>query len=448
MAIKEIFSGYGNYKMNKLISDILSIFKITNQKCINTLLLYIAVVFLIFITCSILKIIIYSLTEMLEKALGSLTRKILKGDTKIIEYSVGTVWLIKFNADINYYLKWLNYTVFKTYTVVTYSNNTRSVAEIVKSFSLQNILQCFVSFVKYIFCIKTTHIIIAGTVIYLSYKKEIEELWSKILSILTSISMLGIKDILDICELIIIIFTAFFIILDFRHKINGYTTIREDRFKELILMEEKVLHLMQRMSYGLESNIDTLVQTKNLILTDGATALLSGKECSISGGHLKIYDSNFSNHFNRESESIINQFADMDEEFNELNQLNEEFKKSSLYHSNIYLIDHQAMLTELLNFWNLGENRNHDFKRMLFLCRGSRKEWFENWFIKQADENNKNHFNFGIDDIEKQIISASDILDSELQEAFEYELTLERYRKKIFKRIKGINSFSKYSFMK
>ena len=132
---------------------------------------------------------------------------------------------------------------------------------------------------------------------------------------------------------------------------------------------------------------------------------------------------------------------EMGEEFNKLTELDEEFKQSSLSYSNIFMIDHQAMLTKLVYF--LGCD-NLEYKKMKFFCKSSMENWFKNRFIKPITVGCEEEY-YAEERAKKVILDASAALDFELMNAFELEVHLKRYERKMIKRIKKINNFSRFN---
>lgn len=78
-----------------------------------------------------------------------------------------------------------------------------------------------------------------------------------------------------------------YILLDIRHKSRGYSELRQERFKDLVKLEEKLLLALDEMGYCLYKNMDLLSETKHIILQRAASEL-SGKECYIVEGKLQF----------------------------------------------------------------------------------------------------------------------------------------------------------------
>ena len=114
----------------------------------------------------------------------------------------------------------------------------------------------------------------------------------------------------------------------------------------------------------------------------------------------------------------------MNKEFDSLSELNKEFKKSSLSYSNIYLIDHETMLTKLIHFYFPGRE-NFEYKKMQLFCKSSMEKWFERRFIKPIIYGDKKKY-YTEEQANEVILDASDALDFELMHAFELEVYLNR----------------------
>jgi len=73
------------------------------------------------------------------------------------------------------------------------------------------------------------------------------------------------------------------------------------------------------------------------------------------------------------------------------------------------------------------------------------RKWFENRFIKptQYDKNKITYYSESR--VREEILDASFILDYELMRAFELELYFKKYERKIIKRFKKINKFSRFN---
>lgn len=140
----------------------------------------------------------------------------------------------------------------------------------------------------------------------------------------------SISDVLDLFELISIILLLGYILLDVRHKANGYSEIRVERFKELFQMEEKLLNILRDINYALEANIDIIVERKRFILQSGAKCL-TGKECTIYDGKIEYTNENHMRNCSTNDLyfQLIN-LQEMSEEFRKLVELDEELKSHHL----------------------------------------------------------------------------------------------------------------------
>lgn len=197
------------------------------------------------------------------------------------------------------------------------------------------------------------------------------------------------------------------------------------------------------MTVILETNIEVIADRKPYILQDGAKNL-TGKDCYIYGGKIEYEDKKYWSSFNRDDTYFqLCNLIEMNEEFDSLSELNEEFKKSSLSYSNIYLIDHETMLTKLIHFYFPGRE-NFEYKKMQLFCKSSMEKWFERRFIKPIMYDDEKKY-YTEEQANAVILDASNALDFELMQAFELEVYLRRYEKKMIKRFKKINKFSRFN---
>lgn len=109
------------------------------------------------------------------------------------------------------------------------------------------------------------------------------------------------------------------------------------------------------------------------------------------------------------------------------------------------MIDHQAMLTKVVRFWIPGID-DKEYKRMEFFCKSSMEEWYKNRFIKPVENAGGEVSHYSETQVKNRILDASAMLDYELTRAFVLELYLKKYEKKMTKRLKRINKFSRFNF--
>lgn len=200
---------------------------------------------------------------------------------------------------------------------------------------------------------------------------------------------------------------------------------------------------MKKINNALEKNLNLIVAKKQYILQDGAENL-TGEICRINGANI-LYENKESLHnfFYRDRYSQLQDFEEMNEEFNELKEINEEFIKSSLSRSNIFWIDHNAMLTKFHDLYLPGQ-QNFEYKKIKLFCKSSMKKWFKNHFIEPTKCDNEGIY-YSEEKAKQVVLSASEMLDYELMNAFELEVHLKRYVKKMEKRFRKINTFSKFN---
>lgn len=376
----------------------------------------------------------------IEKIFAKLEQLILgKGNERSLKYSVFQVWFLKVYADANILIHWIRVDICG----IRYSLGSRdSIVKKVKMVTIENVINITRKCWKFFFKFSIIHILSAIYVIYIFYADSIENFIKKWRMFLTS-NTISISDAIDLFEFISILFIIGYIFIDVRHKSNGYAEIRVERFKELFEMEEKLLNILRKMNYSLKNNIEVIVERKSYILSSGAE-ILTGKKCYISGDTIRYEKKEYWRNWHSNDKYFqLKDLKEMSEEFNALMELDEEFKQSSLDYFNIFMIDHQAMLTRLVRFYFPG-HENPEHKKMEFFCKSSMENWFKNLFVEPIFNGNDKKY-YTEEQANEVIREMSVALDLEVINAFELEVYLERYERKMTKRFKNINKFSRFN---
>lgn len=414
---------------------------VTQIRVINAVLFYLALCFLFVMALAIFAIIMVIVIGCLEGCINRIDGIILgKKHQKSLEYQGFTLWYIKCKADISYFLDWVRFDILK----VRYSfGEDATKIKWVRKLSLENIISMAKNVIKFFFSATTVHLILGLISLYIYYKTDILLVCE---SLVDTILQSGItpSQFLEMFEVLVVLCLLGYIIFDIRHKANGYSELRAERFKELVQMEEKLLNILGGISCSLEKNIDTIAERKCFILQSGASEL-SGKQCYIDKTKIEFEDKNkFGYWYSDDRMRQLSNLDDMKEEFQKLSELEEEFKKSALSRSNIYLIDHQTMLTRVVHFWIPGID-DKEYKRMEFFCKSSMEKWYKNRFIKPVENDNGEVRYYSESQTTKEILDVSAMLDYELMRAFWLELYLKKYERKMIKRFKRINKFSRFN---
>ncbi len=414
---------------------------VTQIRVINAVLFYLALCFLFVIALAIFTTMMVIVIGCLEGCVNRIDGIILgKKHQKSLEYQGITLWYIKCKADISYFLDWVRFDILK----VRYSfREDATKIKWVRKLSLENIISMAKNIIRFFFSATIVHLILGLVSLYVYYKTDILLVCE---SLVGTILQSGItpSQFLDIFEVLVVLCSLGYIVFDIRHKANGYFELRAERFKELVQMEEKLLNILRGISCSLEKNIDIIAERKCFILQNGASEL-SGKQCYLNKTKIEFEDKNKFGYWY--SDDRMREFSNLDDmkvEFQKLSKLEEEFKKSALSRSNIYLIDHQTMLTRVAHFWIPGID-DKEYKRMEFFCKSSMEEWYKNWFIKPVEDNNGEVRYYSESQTTREIFDASAMLDYELVRAFLLELYLKKYERKMIKRIKRINKFSRFN---
>lgn len=421
--------------------QLLDMCNVTQIRVINAVLFYLVLCFLFVIVLVIFTIMIVIVIGCLEGCINRIDGIILgKKHQKSLEYQGITLWYIKCKADILYFLDWVRFDVLK----IRYSiGEDATKIKWVRKLSLENMISMVKSVIKFFFDATIAHLIFGLISLYVYYKKDFLPVCE---SLVDTILQSGITPslFLEVFEVLVVLCLLGYIIFDIRHKANGYSELRAERFKELVQMEEKLLNILGEISYSLEKNIDTIAEHKCFILQNGASEL-SGKQCYIDKTTIEFEDKNkFGYWCSDDGRGQFSNLDDMKEEFQKLSDLEEEFKRSALSRSNIYLIDHQTMLTRVVHFWIPGFDVK-EYKRMEFFCKSSMEKWYKNRFIKPVENDEGKARYYSESQTTKEILDASAMLDYELMRAFCLELYLKKYERKMIKRFKRINKFSRFN---
>lgn len=413
---------------------------ITDYTWINAVISYLELCVLFIVIWFVMAVIMAILVTIVENV-GEVLKKRILGENhdRSLLYNIFQVWFLKVSADVNILLFWIRFYICGVRT----SRETEfSMVKKAKFFTLESVISLVKNCLGFFFECSVLHIVFASYVIFVYYSRSIYGYFMVFCEPL-KLKGVSISDAIEFFELISIIFLLGYIVLDVRHKATGYSEIRTERFKELYQMEEKILNILRNINYALETNIDVIADRKPYILQAGAKNL-TGKDCHIYDGKIEYEDRKFWDSCHRDDKYFqLRNLIEMNEEFDRLGKLNEEFKKSSLSYSNIYLIDHETMLTKLIHFYFPGRE-NFEYKKMQLFCKSSMEKWFERRFIKPIIHGDEKKY-FTEDQANNVILDASSELDFELMHALELEVYLKRYEKKMIKRFKKINKFSKFN---
>ena len=397
----------------------------------NAVISYLELCIIFVVIWIVFAVIMAILVTVVEKIMDLLKRLILgKSHERSLRYNTFQVWFLKVSADVNILIFWIKFYICG---VRTSGETDISMVKKAKVFTMDSII-CFVkSCLRFFFDCSIVHLVFAVYVVYIYYFQLIQDYFVNFYDFLK----------LNFFEFVSIIFLLGYIFLDVKHRATGYSEIRTERFKELFQMEEKLLNILRNINYALETNIDVIVDRKPYILQAGAKNL-TGKDCYIYDKKIEYKDKKYWDSMHQDDTYFqLRDLIEMNEEFDSLSELNEEFKKSSLSYSNIYLIDHETMLTKLIHFYFPGRE-NFEYKKTQLFCKSSMEKWFERRFIKPTAHGDEKKY-YTEEQANEVILDASCALDFELMHALELEVYLRRYEKKMIKRFKKINKFSRFN---
>ena len=421
--------------------EFIEVCSITHNRVINMVVFYMVLCLLFTIMSLLFRIIVLLVVACFKRCINGMDILILgKRNQKSLAYRGITLWYVKFKADIEYFLYWISIEIIGN--VDHYSTNNTKIHWI-RMFSLENMVIVIKKFVTYFLNVSFLRLSLGAVSIYTYYENDILSMVKRLYSQMLD-KNITLNQLLDIFETGVIIFLLCYIAFDMRHKANGYSELRSERFKELIQMEEKLLNIIGGILYSLEHNIDVISRYKCCILVEGAS-LLSGKQCYIEGGRI-VYNENKYIGFQGNNDIYqLSELDDMKEEFQKLAGLEKEFKESALCWTNINLIDHSTMLTRVSQLWIPGIDDNKEYMKMQFFCKSSMKKWYTNRFVKAINSYNGERQNYSESQTTEIIFKVSQMLDYELVRAFGLELYLKRYRRRMTKRFERINNFARFN---
>jgi len=427
------------FASQQFANQLMEFSNITDYTWINAVISYLELCILFIVIWFVIAVIMAILVAVVENIGDVFKKRILgKNHEKSLRYNAFQVWFLKVSVDTNILLFWIKFYICG---VRTSGETDFSIVKKAKFFTLESIISLVKNCLGFFFECSLLHLVFAVYVVFIYYSQLIYGYFVDFFESLKT-TEISISDSIEFFELISIIFLLGYIFLDVRHKATGYSEIRTERFKELFQMEEKLLNILRNINYALETNIDVIVDRKLYILQDGAKNL-TGKDCYIYDGKIEYKDKKYWDSLHQDDTYFqLRNLIEMNEEFDSLSELNEEFKKSSLSYSNIYLIDHETMLTKLIHFYFPGRE-TFEYKKMQLFCKSSMEKWFERRFIKPIKHDEKKYYTE--EQANEVILDASFALDFELMHAFELEVYLRRYEKKMIKRFKKINKFSRFN---
>lgn len=437
MNIKVILSIF--YNWDKIITTI----SFWDNPIINATLLYLLLCVVIYIATYILKIIVYFIAELIEKIVDGIRSKFFGSQNeKCISYSFSMVWFIKFQADIIYFLEWMKYDVFRTTTVIKrWWNREPSMLRNARLISPDGLMQMLFQIFKFFFKRSLLHLVVGVIVIWSFFGRNILEFVELLSNFLIS-KQLQVNDLLDGFQLLAIVCVFVYVFLDARHKVGGYKELRKERFKELIIFEEKFLSVLYQMEYSLANNIKFIVKNKSEILRNAASDLC-GVPCKIRQGKIIEYDKQeWICNRTKAGEELFCDLDDMKTAFQKLTKLRQELDESSLANTNLRHLDGATIFNKVKHLWLLWGD-DSSAPKMNFFCKGSMELWYSHCFVDEivvVDGEKKYYSKNYARDI---ILQESDSLDYELQRAFIMELSLKKYIKIIERKMDKLHRFSR-----
>ena len=142
---------------------------------------------------------------------------------------------------------------------------------------------------------------------------------------------------------------------------------------------------------------------------------------------------------------LFSGYDDLTRVFECISELDEDYKKSSLKGTNIYMTDYNAMIKDVYMFWKPEEDGRKYIKgndKSVSLSKGAMEKWFKGCFIERVHIG-ENVVYLSENETLHCIREASNDLDNMLEMAFEFDLYLKKHSEKIRKRLWKIQRFAR-----
>lgn len=411
-----------------------------DSKGLNAIVLYVFLCLVLSAVVGVIRVIIRVVSFAVRWVLIELGEYVLNRDkAQCLTYSKKRVFVIKLMADVEFYNEWINNYIFNTKKIVT--STYKSFLDRAVQYSPEKIVGVCKRVFHYLFHFSVSRIVFLCLGGYYLYKEKAVELLKMGINMIPW-SKMDVDTVLDCGELISLLCILFYILLDVRHKSKGYTELRQVRFQELVRMEEKLLFALEEMRYCLYKNISLLCETKDMILRKAASVLV-GRECCIVDGKLDFGKKSY-----RERDSyptVFEEFDDFEKVFQCIEELDIEYNKSSLRHSNIGMTDYNAMLKAVRGFWEPEEEavfskwQNRGFS----LSKSFMEKWFQNRIFKKVGSDEAS-FCWSESQTKEYILEISDVLDYCLERAFKFDMYLKKQGERIRKHLRKVHNFSRF----
>ena len=411
-----------------------------DSEVLNVGALYIVLCLLLSAAVVAVKIVVRVCSLLLQWIVVGVGHLIIRRDEKqYMKYNRTRLFAIKLVADTKFFYEWLNQYVFNTDMIVAFGVEN-SILDRVLQTSLERGVYITKRIFRYFFHFSVSRIVFFLFSSYVMYK---EKIIGKLVSVINTIHLenIDIETLLDFGELVSLLCIGLYILLDMRHKANGYSELRQERFKDLVKLEEKLLLALGEMGYCLYKNISLLCEMKYMILHRAAVEL-SGMECHLIDGKIEYEDDkratgNYS--------ELFSGYDDLTSVFECISELDEDYKKSSLKGTNIYLTDYNAMIKDVYKFWKPAEDGGEYTKghnKRVSLSKGTMEKWFNGCFVDRVHIG-ENVVYLSENETLHCIQEASNELDSMLEMAFEFDMYLKKYSEKIRKRLWKIHRLAR-----
>lgn len=425
--------------LEKLTKKLLAISALTNISYLNAFICYLVINFLCWLLIKIIWLLVLLIIKFFYTTYESYDLFIFgEKHEKSLDYKFSQIWYLKLKSDFCRLLIWTESHLFIKKTAIE-----KTMFDKANLFTFTKLIDICQGVFSFFFGYSFFHLLCAFYVVYIYCFNSINYILGFINNVFI-ISKISISNFINLFNLLILFILISYIFLDVRHKASGYSKLREERFNDLFEIEENLFDILIKINTKLKNNIDVFISKKYCVLTNGASKLL-GEECVIVGSKINSsINRKYQGSFPYYNNNPFQNFSEMNELLDQFNNINDKLMESSISYSKLFYIDPETMITKLTHFYFPYKN-NYKNKGLQLLAKSSIEEWYENYFNKPIKFGNK-ILTLSKDEVNKKIFEASYDLDFFLFEAMMLQAWLSGYERKMKRRFKKINNYSRFNF--
>lgn len=427
------------YILEKLTIRLLAISALTNSLYLNAIICYLIINLICWLVIKITWFLVLLIIKIFYTTYESYELFIFgEKHEKSLDYKYLQIWCLKLKSDFCRLIIWV-----ESHLCVKKIAIEKTMFDKANLFTITKLIDICQSVFSFFFEYSIIHLLCGFYVAYIYCSNSINNILRFINNIFT-IDKISISSFINLFNLLTLFVLIFYFFLDIRHKANGYSKLREKRFNDLLEIEENIFDILIKINIRLKKNIDVFISKKYCILTNGASKLL-GKECVIIESEINCsINKKYQDGFPYNNNNPFQNFSEMNDLLDQFNNINDKLMESSISYSNLFYIDPETMITKLTHFYFPYKN-NYKNNGLQLLAKSSIEEWYENYFNKPIKFGNK-ILTLSKNEVYEMLFEASYDLDFFLFEALMLQAWLNGYERKMKKRFKKINNYSRFNF--